>query len=270
MKKTLRPNSFRRTLHPEESRQRNFGTLNDRTIPTRCTFFENTSQHWSLIKETTKWSLEVQRWKHFTFRRVSWRTLTKVQPSCSSLSALHNEMSRWENVRNKTRYRVPVHKISEITRKKGKRYSILQLNGGQNNQHFKSKVPNRWILHSNYLVWPVHDNTKENPNFSDETKFVPRWDNFTWRVSQGTLTEIQPNSELFFAESTSQWNVSSRERPQENVSSCTVTQIIREKKNDTALAPIERRPKQSTFRIKPNQDKENSQSINILHSNDLV
>ena len=128
-------------------------------------------------------------------------------------------------------------------------------------------------MHSNYLVWPVHEHTKENPNFSDETKFVLRWEHFTWRVSQGTLTEIQPNSELFFAESTSQWNVSSRERPQENVSSCTVSQNIRntreKKKRYGKLQLNEGRNSQhsKSNQIKPNQDKENSQSINISHLN---
>ena len=43
-------------------------------------------------------------------------------PSCSSLRALHNEMSRWKNVLKKTCCRVPVHKTYETTRK-GKRYT---------------------------------------------------------------------------------------------------------------------------------------------------
>ena len=59
----------------------------------------------------------------------------------------------------------------------------------------------------------------------------------SWRVSRGTFTKIQLYSELFFAESTSQWNVSFRERPQENVLSCTGSQNIRnneKNENDTA------------------------------------
>ena len=50
-----------------------------------------------------------------------------------------------------------------------KRKSKLQLNGGQKSIQIKN-ISKRQILHSNYLVLPVHDNTKENPNFNDETK----------------------------------------------------------------------------------------------------
>ena len=58
-----------------------------------------------------------------------------------------------------------------------------------------------------------------------------------WRVSWWTFPTIQPNFELFFAETTSQWNVSLRQRPQENVLSCTGSQNDRtndRNENDTA------------------------------------
>ena len=130
----------------------------------RCTFFENTSQHWRVPSREHRSEVLKSSVENTSYWRVSWGTFTNDSTNLGAVLRWAHFKVKCLVERTSARKRVVVYRL---TKKKNVKQAPIERRPNQ----FKFKIFQSDKFCTQIILFHRYTTTrKENPNFNDETK----------------------------------------------------------------------------------------------------